>query len=132
MTKIESATHIPAHYLLMASAGVFLISLLISLGKSVLFVAVLMLPIVWAFLHDILNKQHEKKWVYYWMCFSIITLYSKLLNLIPFFGYIEVAACYYVVFFDKESLFEGSMNKLVAWVSNQFKKIINSNGHKSD
>lgn len=116
----------------MASAGFFLISLLISLGKSVLFVAVLMLPIVWAFLHDILNKQHEKKWVYYWMCFSIITLYSKLLNLIPFFGYIEVAACYYVVFFDKESLFEGSMDKLVAWVSNQFKKIINSNGHKSD
>lgn len=132
MLKIESATHIPAHYLLMAIAGLFLISLLISLGKSVLFVAILILPIVWAFLHDILNKQHEKKWVYYWLCFSIITFYSKLLNLIPFFGYIEVAACYYVVFFDKESQFESGMDKLVAWVNNQFKKFIKLNGHKSD
>lgn len=132
MSKIESATHIPAHYLLMMVSGVFLISLLISLGKSVLFVAILVLPTVGAFLHDILNKQHEKKWVYYWMCFSVITLYSKLFNLIPFFGYLEVAACYYIVFFDKESLFENYMDKLVSWVDNQFTKLLKLNGHKSD
>lgn len=116
----------------MILSGFFLISLLISLGKSVLFVAVLALPTVGVFLHDILNKQHEKKWVYYWMCFSIITIYSRLFNYIPFFGYIEVAACYYVVFFDKESLFESNMDKLVAWLSNQLKRLLTLNDKKSD
>ena len=125
VTKFEETTHVPAHYVLMAAVGLFILSFLISLGKSILFVAVLIIPVFFAFASDIINKEHEKKWMYYWICFSIIMIFSDILNLIPFFSYIEIAVSYYFAYFDKEGWFESKMDLLVAYAAKYLGRIFN-------
>ena len=64
------------------------------------------------FVKDLHEGKNEKKWMYYWMLFSLLAVYSNILSHIYYFGLIKVAICYYFAFFDKECYLEKGVNYL--------------------
>ena len=58
------------------------------------------------FFRDIHNKVNEKKWMYYWLFFAFLTIYSNVLSHIKYFNLIKIALCYFFAFFDQDNYLE--------------------------
>ena len=63
-------------------------------------------PTVFFFCKDIHEQKDLKKWLYYWMFFSLLTVFTGFLSHIFYFDIVKIAICYYFAFFDKECYLE--------------------------
>ncbi len=105
VTKIETAVHVPAHYLLMILSALLALLVLI-ITRRVFATVVVVVPTVFFFCKDIHEQKDLKKWLYYWMFFSLLTVFTGFLSHIFYFDIVKIAICYYFAFFDKECYLE--------------------------
>ena len=105
MTKIEEAVHVPAHYLMMVIA-VVLVLLTYVFTRKCFCTVVIIVPAVFLFFRDVHEKKNEKKWLYFWLLFSFLTMFAPLLNRIKYYCIVKVVVCYFFMIFDKEGYLE--------------------------
>ena len=95
-----------AHYLMMILTAVVLLLLFIFTRNIGFDNLVVMVPISIVFLRDVSSGSVKKNWVYFWIFFSFLLVYSRVLSLFKFFGLVKVIICYYFAFLDKENYLE--------------------------
>lgn len=84
---------------------------------------VVIVPTFFFCVRDLHEGKNEKKWMYYWMLFSLLSVYSNILSHIYYFGVIKVAICYYFAFFDKECYLEKGVNYLYDGICTALEKL---------
>lgn len=105
VTKVENAIHIPAHYLLMILTVLLVLIVYVCIRRVFITVAIVV-PTAFVFFRDIHSKVNEKKWMYYWLFFAFLTIYSNVLSHIMYFNLIKIALCYFFAFFDQDNYLE--------------------------
>lgn len=105
VSKIESTIHVSAHYLMMVLTVLF-VFIVYLLTRQHFPIVVIIVPTVFMFFRDMNKKQEEKKWMYFWLLFSFLTIFAKLFSRIKYFDIVKVAICYFFAFFDKEHYLE--------------------------
>ena len=48
------------------------------------------------------KKEKEKKWLYFWLLFSFLTMFAPLLNRIKYYSIVKVVICYFFMIFDNK------------------------------
>lgn len=82
---------------------VVLVLIVYCFTRKVFATVVIVIPTVFVFFKDVHKKENEKKWMYYWLLFSFLTIFAPLLSRIKYFTFIKIAICYYFAFFDKDN-----------------------------
>ena len=67
---------------------------------------VIVVPTIFVFFKDMKEKENEKKWMYFWLLFSFLTIFSNVLCRIKYFSIVKIAICYFFAFFDKDHYLE--------------------------
>lgn len=105
VTKVETAIHISAHYLMMILTVILVLLAYVCLRRAFVTV-VIIVPTMFVFFRDVYNKVNDKKWMYYWLFYTFLTIYSNVLSHIMYFDLIKIALCYFFAFFDKDNYLE--------------------------
>ena len=74
--------------------------------RRVFITVAIVVPTAFVFFRDIHNKVNEKKWMYYWLCFVFLTVYSNVVSHIKYFDLIKIVLCYFFAFFDQDNYLE--------------------------
>ena len=98
-----------AHYLLMI-LSLLIVFVVYIITRRAFATVVVIIPTFYFCIKDFHNQENMKKWMYYWMLFSLLAVYNNILSHIYYFPLIKVAICYYFAFFDKEGYLEKGFN----------------------